>query len=73
VKLSGDRNPVVEPPFTGTPLIHGGRQPLHQMARGNRPRIVPVLHYRERAGLQISAWRRILVRGRTGPEMVSSA
>ena len=69
--LDGDRDPVLELPFTaGTLLIFGGRQTLHRVTRvsGTRPRLVPVLTYAERPGLRNSESVRKLFWGRTGTE-----
>ena len=69
--LDGDRGSVIELPFTaGTLLIFGGRQTLHRVTRvrGARPRLVPVLCYGERPGLENSEAVRKLFWGRTGTE-----
>ena len=67
--LAGDRDGVVELPFTaGTLLIFGGRQTLHRVTRvsGDHPRLVPVLCYSEQPGLKNSEAVRQLFWGRTG-------
>ena len=69
--LGGDRDHVLELPFTaGALLIFGGRQTLHRVTRvnGTRPRLVPVLAYAERPGLKNSEAVRKLFWGRTGTE-----
>ena len=69
--LDGDRAGVVELPFTaGALLVFGGRQTLHRVTRvhGARPRLVPVLCYAERPGLENSEAVRKLFWGRTGTE-----
>ena len=69
--LDGDRDPVLELPFTaGTLLLFGGRRTLHRVTRvgGARPRLVPVLTYAERPGLRNSEAVRKLFWGRTGTE-----
>ena len=69
--LNGDRERVVDLPFTaGTLLIFGGRQTLHRVTQvyGNRPRLVPVLCYSEQPNQQNSAAVRQLFWGRTGGE-----
>ena len=69
--LDGDRTGVVELPFTaGALLVFGGRQTLHRVTRvrGARPRLVPVLCYAERPGLENSEAVRKLFWGRTGSE-----
>ena len=69
--LDGDRSPVLELPFTASALlIFGGRQTLHRVTRvsGARPRLVPVLTYAERPGLENSEAVRTLFWGRTGAE-----
>ena len=69
--LDGDRAGVVELPFTaGALLVFGGRQTLHRVTRvhGARPRLVPVLCYAERPGLENSEAVRKLFWGRTGSE-----
>ena len=69
--LNGDRNGVVELPFSaGTLLIFGGRQTIHRVTkvRGDRPRLVPVLCYSERPDQTNSESVRQLFWGRTGPE-----
>ena len=69
--LDGDRARVRELPFAaGTLLIFGGRQTLHRVTRvgGPRPRLVPVLTYAERPGLENSEAVRKLFWGRTGTE-----
>ena len=67
--LAGDRDGVVELPFTaGTLLIFGGRQTLHRVTRvsGDDPRLVPVLCYSEQPDLKNSEAVRQLFWGRTG-------
>ena len=67
--LDGDRDRVLELPFTaGALLIFGGRQTLHRVTRVNGavPRLVPVLTYAERPGLTNSETVRELFWGRTG-------
>ena len=67
--LDGDRDRVLELPFTaGALLIFGGRQTLHRVTRvtGAVPRLVPVLAYAERPGLTNSETVRELFWGRTG-------
>ena len=67
--LDGDRNGVVELPFTaGTLLIFGGNQTLHRVTRvgGKRARLVPVLCYAEEPDLVNSESVRQLFWGRTG-------
>ena len=67
--LDGDRDRVLELPFTaGALLIFGGRQTLHRVTRvnGTAPRLVPVLTYAERPGLTNSETVRELFWGRTG-------
>ena len=67
--LDGDRDRVLELPFTaGTLLIFGGRQTLHRVTRvgGSRPRLVPVLTYADQPGLVNSEAVRMLFWGRTG-------
>lgn len=69
--LDGDREGVVELPFTpGTLLIFGGNQTIHRVARVSGPtkRLVPVLCYAEKAGLANSPEVRRLFWGRTGEE-----
>ena len=71
VVLDGDRSRVRTLPFTaGALLIFGGRETLHRVSRvnGPRPRLVPVLTYAERPGLENSRAVRRLFRGRTGTE-----
>lgn len=68
--LAGDRDKVVELPFTaGTLLIFGGRQTLHRVSRvsGQRARLVPVLCYSEQPDVVNSESVRKLFWGRTGP------
>ena len=67
--LDGDRRHVRELPFeAGALLIFAGRQTLHRVTRvsGARPRLVPVLAYAERPGLENSEEVRMLFWGRTG-------
>ena len=67
--LDGDRRHVRELPFeAGALLIFAGRQTLHRVTRvsGSRPRLVPVLAYAERPGLENSEEVRMLFWGRTG-------
>lgn len=67
--LDGDRRHVRELPFTaGALLIFGGRETLHRVTRvsGTMPRLVPVLAYAERPGLENSDEVRMLFWGRTG-------
>ena len=67
--LDGDRRQVRELPFeAGALLIFAGRQTLHRVTRvsGARPRLVPVLSYAERPGLENSEDVRLLFWGRTG-------
>ncbi len=67
--LDGDRRHVRELPFeAGSLLIFAGRQTLHRVTRvsGARPRLVPVLAYAERPGLENSDEVRMLFWGRTG-------
>ena len=67
--LDGDRRQVRELPFTaGALLIFGGRETLHRVTRvrGTMPRLVPVLAYAERPGLENSDEVRMLFWGRTG-------
>ena len=67
--LDGDRQDVVELPFTeGTLLIFGGNQTLHRVTRvgGERPRLVPVLCYAEDPDLMNSESVRQLFWGRSG-------
>jgi hypothetical protein len=69
--LNGDRDQVVELPFSaGTLLIFGGNQTIHRVTRvkGSRPRLVPVLCYAEQEDLQNSESVRKLFWGRTGNE-----
>ena len=69
--LDGDRNRVVEMPFTpGTLLIFGGNQTIHRVTRvrGKRPRLVPVLCFSEQQDQKNSATVRKLFWGRTGSE-----
>ncbi len=69
--LNGDREKVVELPFTaGTLLIFGGRQTLHRVSRvsGDRARLVPVLCYSEAPDVVNSESVRKLFWGRTGPD-----
>lgn len=69
--LDGDRDGVVELPFTpGTLLIFGGNQTIHRVARvsGPRQRLVPVLCFAEEAGVTNSPEVRQLFWGRTGEE-----
>ena len=69
--LDGDRDGVIELPFTsGTLLIFGGNQTIHRVTRvgGERPRLVPVLCYAEEPNLVNSASVRKLFWGRTGNE-----
>ena len=69
--LDGDRDGVVELPFTaGTLLIFGGQQTIHRVTRvhGSRARLVPVLCYSERPDLTNSDSVRMLFWGRTGNE-----
>ena len=69
--LDGDPSRVRELPFTaGALLIFGGRETLHRVTRvsGTRPRLVPVLAYAERPGLENSEAVRKLFWGRTGSE-----
>lgn len=69
--LDGDRQGVVELPFTpGTLLIFGGNQTIHRVARvsGATKRLVPVLCYAEKPGLANSPEVRKLFWGRTGEE-----
>ena len=65
--LDGDREGVVELPFTpGTLLIFGGRNTLHRVTRvsGKRPRLVPVLCYSVQSDLMNSEDVRLLFWGR---------
>ena len=67
--LDRDRRHVRELPFTaGALLIFGGRETLHRVTRvsGTMPRLVPVLAYAERPGLENSDDVRVLFWGRTG-------
>ncbi|MDH3375865.1 MAG: hypothetical protein OEQ39_02735 [Gammaproteobacteria bacterium] len=69
--LDGNRNGVVELPFTaGTLLIFGGQQTIHRVTRvsGRRARLVPVLCYSEQPDLKNSESVRMLFWGRTGNE-----
>ena len=69
--LDGDRDGVVELPFTpGTLLIFGGNQTIHRVARvsGATKRLVPVLCYAEKEGVTNSPEVRKLFWGRTGAE-----
>ena len=69
--LDGDRDRVVELPFTpGTLLIFGGRNTLHRVTEvaGERLRLVPVLCYSVVPDLMNSAAVRKLFWGRTGEE-----
>ncbi|OED41701.1 hypothetical protein AB833_09135 [Chromatiales bacterium (ex Bugula neritina AB1)] len=69
--LDGDREGVVELPFTaGTLLIFGGNQTLHRVTRvsGERARLVPVLCYAEEPDLVNSEAVRQLFWGRSGAE-----
>ena len=69
--LDGDRDHVLKLPFTaGALLVFGGRQTLHRVTRvgGPRPRLVPVLTYAERPGIENSKAVRKLFWGRTGTE-----
>lgn len=73
--LDGDREGVVELPFTaGTLLIFGGNQTLHRVTRvsGNRARLVPVLCYAEEPNLVNSKSVRQLFWGRSGHDSQSS-
>lgn len=73
--LDGDRDGVVELPFTaGTLLIFGGNQTIHRVTRvqGERPRLVPVLCYSETPGQVNSETVRQLFWGRSGPETNNS-
>jgi alkylated DNA repair dioxygenase AlkB len=69
--LDGDRDGVVELPFTaGTLLIFGGNQTIHRVTRveGERARLVPVLCFSEDADKTNSPEVRKLFWGRTGDE-----
>lgn len=69
--LDGDRSHVQQLPFkAGTLLIFGGHQTLHRVkqTKGNNPRLVPVLCYGEKPGMQNSESVRKLFWGRTGNE-----
>lgn len=69
--LDGDRDGVVELPFTaGALLIFGGRSTLHRVTRvqGDKPRLVPVLCYSEQPNMQNSEAVRKLFWGRSGAE-----
>ncbi len=66
--LSGGRNGVMRLPFSaGTLLIFGGSQTLHRVTRvsGERPRLVPVLCYSEKPGLENSETVQRMFWGRT--------
>ena len=70
--LNGEREGVVELPFTpGTLLIFGGQQTIHRVTKvsGNRPRLVPVLCYSEKPEQLNSASVRQLFWGRPGPDV----
>lgn len=74
--LDGDRDRVVNLPFTaGALLIFGGRQTIHRVTKvtGSRPRLVPVLCYSERPGMQNSASVRQFFWGRPGPSLEAQA
>lgn len=68
--LAGNRDRVVTLPFTpGALLIFNGRNTLHRVTRvhGSRPRLVPVLCYADRPGVQNSPATRKLFWGRAYP------
>ena len=72
--LDGDRRHVRELPFeAGALLIFAGRETLHRVTRvrGARPRLVPMLAYAERPGLENSEEVRMLFWGRTDSTSVS--
>lgn len=69
--LDGDRDGVVELPFTpGTLLIFGGNQTIHRVTKveGSTERLVPVLCFSEKEGAANSSEVRQLFWGRTGLE-----
>ena len=69
--LNGDRDQVIELPFSArTLLIFGGQATIHRVTRvdGTRPRLVPVLCYSEQQDLKNSAAVRKLFWGRSGSE-----
>ena len=73
--LSGERERVVDLPFTaGTLLIFGGQQTLHRVTRvcGQRARLVPVLCYSEAPNESNSEAVRKLFWGRSGPDQIHS-
>ncbi|MDH3742779.1 MAG: hypothetical protein OER56_14400 [Hyphomicrobiales bacterium] len=70
--LDGDRDGVVELPFTaGTLLIFGGNQTIHRVTKvtGDRPRLVPVLCFAEDPSATNSPEVRQLFWGRRGDEL----
>jgi hypothetical protein len=70
--LDGDREGVVELPFTaGTLLIFGGNQTIHRVTKvsGDRPRLVPVLCFAEDPLATNSPEVRKLFWGRRGDEL----
>ena len=72
--LNGDRDQVIELPFSArTLLIFGGQATIHRVTRvdGTRPRLVPVLCYSEQQDLKNSAAVRKLFWGRSGNEAVT--
>ncbi len=74
--LDGDRDGVVELPFTtGTLLIFGGNQTLHRVTRvtGDKARLVPVLCYAEDPTVVNSESVRQLFWGRSGKDAQPTA